>query len=73
MDKPLSLEALETNLREANAALENAERETSMARACESVARNRVNDCQKKLDAAIADLKKAAPRDTNWARSKGFP
>lgn len=34
----------------------------------ETSARNAVNEAQKKLDKLYSDLRKAAPRDTNWGR-----
>lgn len=45
-------------------------RAEAMARSNECVARNRVNAAQKAIDAAMADLKKAAPRDSDWAQER---
>ena len=36
-------------------------------------AANRLNEAQKKFDAVIADMKKSAPRDSDWNRPKGYP
>lgn len=65
------------------AQVEQASAELVEARARESAARseattclNALNEAQKKLDAAIAEAKKAAPRDSEWDRQqnpiKGF-
>lgn len=43
-------------------------RAEAVARSNECTARNRVNAAQKAIDAAMAELKKAAPRDSDWAQ-----
>ena len=39
----------------------------------ETDASNRVREAQQKFDALVAEVKKSAPRDTDWKRSPGFP
>lgn len=39
----------------------------------ETDAFNRVREAQQKFDALVAEVKKSAPRDTDWKRSPGFP
>lgn len=48
--------------------LEDAARKTSEARSRETDARNKVNQAQKHFDALVAEVKKSAPRDTDWRR-----
>lgn len=33
---------------------------------------NRLNDAQKRFDAVVADMKKAAPRDSDWQQRKAM-
>lgn len=42
----------------------------AVARKEETAAIIAVNEVQKKLDGLLDDLKKSAPRDTDWARRK---
>ena len=51
----------------ARSVLIEAEKQTSVSRAAETTARNRYNDATKALDAAMADLRKLAPRGTDWS------
>ena len=50
-------------------ALDQAARRASEARNIETDARNEVNKEQKHFDALVAEVKKSAPRDTDWRRS----
>lgn len=47
--------------------------QVSFARSAETTALNRLNNAQKALDELVASLRKAAPRDSDWRRSKGEP
>ena len=42
---------------------------TAIARNKETDALNKLNDAQKNFDALVAELKKSAPRDTDWKRN----
>jgi hypothetical protein len=46
----------------------DAQREVSRARSRECDAINRVNVAQKHFDVLVAEVKKSAPRDTDWQR-----
>lgn len=39
----------------------------------ETDAINRVNEAQRLFDALVAEVKKSAPRDTDWKRPVGMP
>lgn len=52
----------------AAARLEARRIEAAHARTMEVEALNAVNRLQKELDAAIAEMRKAAPRDSDWDR-----
>lgn len=43
------------------------------ARREESIARNNVNAAQQHFDKLVAEVKKSAPRDTEWKRPLGIP
>mgnify|MGYP003427843208 CR=1 FL=1 len=43
------------------------------ARHDETDALNRVNEAQRHFDALVAEVKKSAPRDTDWRRPVGVP
>jgi hypothetical protein len=67
--------ALNTQLADAVAAVASAqdylrrmEQLTASARRDETDARNRVNEAQRHFDALVAEVKKSAPRDTDWKR-----
>jgi len=64
-----TLGSLEERLTEAAKALQEAESRESMARSDTTDCRNALNTIQKAFDARVAELKKAAPRDTDWSRS----
>jgi exonuclease VII small subunit len=51
---------------EANDALAAATKDMQSASARETAARNRVNNAQKKLDAILAEMRKQAPRGSDW-------
>ena len=46
---------------------------TATARRNETDAWNKVNEAQKHFDALVAEVKKSAPRDTEWKRPLSFP
>lgn len=46
---------------------------TEDARRDETRALNRVNEAQKNFDALVAEVKKSAPRDTDWRRPASHP
>lgn len=73
MSAKRSLSELERDLHSAGEALKSAELRVSMARNEETTARNRVNELQREIVARIDELKKAAPRDTEWRRDRGVP
>jgi hypothetical protein len=63
-------------LQEAVAELTEAEKAYQEACHAHTLATNRVNFLQKELDQLVADMKKAAPRGTDWSVSrlaKGVP
>lgn len=41
------------------------------ARIDETDALNKVNEAQRHFDALVAEVKKSAPRDTDWSRHRG--
>ncbi len=43
------------------------------ARRNETDALNKVNEAQKHFDALVAEVKKSAPKDTDWRRPVGMP
>lgn len=43
------------------------------ARRDENDALNRVNEAQRHFDALVAEVKKTAPRDTEWRQPVGLP
>lgn len=55
------------NAREAH---DSARAEAKQASSREISARNRLNDAQKAFDAAVAEIKKDAPWDSNWHSQK---
>jgi hypothetical protein len=40
--------------------------------ATRTAAVNALNDAQKKFDAVVAEMRKTAPRDSDWNRQKGI-
>ena len=46
---------------------------TAAARRNECDALNKVNEAQRHFDALVAEVKKSAPRDTDWRRPVGLP
>jgi len=55
-------------LAKANDNLRHMQELTNKARREETDALNRVNEAQRLFDALVAELKKSAPRDTDWRR-----
>jgi hypothetical protein len=39
----------------------------------ETAALNKVNEAQRHFDALVVEVKKSAPRDTDWRRPAGLP
>lgn len=68
-----SLASLEAELFDATAHLESCRAETSRARNRECDAMNRVNRLQKAIGDHLDQLKKSAPRDTDWKSTRGLP
>ena len=62
-------------LRQATEAFKLAEGETSHARSRECAALNRLNRAQQAITNLTLELKKVAPRDSDWRRSeiRGLP
>ena len=46
---------------------------TGHARSNEADALNKVNEAQRHFDALVAEVKKSAPRETDWRRPIGQP
>lgn len=49
-----------------------ASKRESQARNETTAAKNRLNDAQKRIDALVVELKKLAPRDSDWNRPQGI-
>ena len=71
--------SINSDMNQAIIDLDTAIQRHAMARKRESEARNetcaainRVNDAQKRVDALVAELKKLAPRDSDWNRPQGI-
>jgi hypothetical protein len=47
-----------------------AERATTQARSAETAALNRLNECQRKLDAAMLNLRKGANIESGWGEQR---
>ena len=67
--------SLNTQLANAVAAVASAqdhlcrmEQQTASARNAETDARNKVNEAQRHFDRLVAEVKKSAPRDTEWRK-----
>ena len=65
-----TVEQLTQEIIEAQQRYESAKQETSFARSTECAALNSLNSAQKKLDTKLAELRKSAPRDSDWGREK---
>lgn len=68
MGETKTLSELEKEVVEAGAALVEAQKAESLAISARCIAMNRANRAQAALDAALTAMRKAAPRDTDWAR-----
>lgn len=64
----MSIEQLVANLNEAQSTLRRAQGAVSQAQNAESDALNACNKAQKSLDEHLAQLRKDAPRGTDWHR-----
>lgn len=67
------LHALLKELDGANNELTSAAARASMASQEETNARNRVNSLQRNIDAELAEIRRKAPRHTEWKRERGVP
>lgn len=65
-----SLGALERELKDAVAAHTEAAGATGIARRAETAALNRLNEAQKAFDARVAELRAAAPWDSDWGNKR---
>lgn len=70
MSKKPTITRLERELREAADEYARAANATSFAQSRECVALNALNRAQAALDEAVAELKKNAPRDSDWSRRR---
>jgi len=61
---------LASELQDANSAYISAKDRTQIARGEETTALNRLNDAQKRLDAAMAEIRSVAPYDSHWKQSE---
>ena len=62
------LAKLNAELHEATTEACDLEQKESAARSASIAARNRLNAAQKAFDAYVEKMRKAAPRDSDWAR-----
>lgn len=65
-DAVAALAVANDNLQQMNFLVDRARRE-------ETIARNKVNEAQKHFDNLVAEVKKSAPRDTDWKLPVGVP
>jgi hypothetical protein len=65
-----TLNDLLIEIQNASRAYEDAKLEESGARSRATSALNRLNELQRKFDLCVADMKKAAPGDSDWRRSE---
>ena len=68
-----SMAELEKELEDANAALVEARKVDAAANSARCSAVNRVNRAQAAIERTLAEMRKLAPRDTDWARQQGRP
>lgn len=68
-----SLPDLLKAVEEATSEYEEAERRLSIARNIRTDYLNHLNNLQRQVDAALAELRKAAPGESDWRREKGEP
>ncbi len=71
--------SINSDMNQAIIDLDTAIQRHAMARKRESEARNetcaainRVNDAQKRVDALVGEMKKLAPRESDWNRPQGI-
>ena len=67
--KKHDIAALAQRLQDATACHAKAHRTAEGSRRDETAALNRLNECQKDFDTAVAALHSEGHRDTNWARA----
>lgn len=74
--KKPTFDELVKEVAQAGEALKDATTRVALAEREETNARNRLNAAQKAFDAAVLELRKSAPRNTDWYDSHhkmGFP
>jgi len=71
-EKQIDIPALVKEMHEACAALEAAEKSESIARSISTTARNRLNEAQKAIDAALSTMRRRAPRDSDWGQARSL-
>lgn len=69
-DEAPDLEHARKELEEAESLYESARREADAARSACTVRLNQLNEKQRKFDAAVAAVRKGAPRDSDWWRNQ---
>jgi exonuclease VII small subunit len=67
---PLAIVDAVAELEKAGAEFDLAQSSLREASSRDTAARNRLNQAQKKVDEVVAAFRKAAPRDTDWARKE---
>lgn len=65
-EKKLTIEAAHAGLKKAQELYDDAHNAYEAARSRETNARNELNRAQKAFDEAVADVKKGAPRNSDW-------
>ena len=70
MTEKKSMSDLLKELADVKARLESAEAEVSLASSNCIRAKNAYNDVTKRIDTAMEEIRKEAPRDTDWARKE---
>lgn len=66
MKNDVTIEQAAQALREAQAAYDDIHLAAEEARRLETAAKNELNSAQKAFDTAVEQIKKGAPRDSNW-------
>jgi hypothetical protein len=64
---------LAASVETATRAYEGCKRAESVARGETCTALNALNEAQRRLDAKLAEMRKAAPSDSDWSRKTGVP
>lgn len=69
----LALNDASNKLQEAISLFESADETYRSASRERTAATNRLNDAQKKFDEVVGEIRKAAPRESNWKSVMGLP